>query len=634
MLGRFPDGVWYADFAPLKDAERVTLTLAAALDMHEEPGTPLLETLVDRLRDQRALIVLDNCEHVLGAAVELADRLIASSGDLKIIATSREGLGIEGERPLALRSLSLPAKSGAVDLAAAEASEAVRLFVDRAQVVDPGFALTDANVGAVAEICRRLDGIPLAIELAAARIRVLTIEDIAKRLDDRFRLLTGGSRTALPRHQTLRATIQWSYDLLTTEEQHLFQLLAVFSGGWTLEAATRVAGDRVDEFEVLGHITRLVDKSLVTMDREAEGESRYSMLETVRQYALERLNEGSEADAARTRHLAFYLALAEQAQARLAGRDQRMWLRRMALDQENYLAAHAWCDQSPTRAVEGLRLVGALRRFWLVRGLLELGMRITLEALNRDGASEPTAARVAALYAAAHFGFSLGDYAGARGLGEENLAIARKLGTLETMVDALRSLGIACFGLGDTKAAKEHMEEAVPLARQLSDPVRLGGVVSHLAECFALEGDLDRAEPLYLEALALNREIGDVQNLTIGLGNVSLVAIGRQDPERAAEWLREAVTLASPIQCSGILDMVGSVFALRGEWRRAARYFGGAESQRRLSGWRREPLDESINAPYIARTREALGDSEFDAAKAEGLAADAEALLAQARDWL
>jgi tetratricopeptide (TPR) repeat protein len=311
-----------------------------------------------------------------------------------------------------------------------------------------------------------------------------------------------------------------------------------------------------------------------------------------------------------------------------------MWLRRMALDQENYLAAHDWCGQSPTRVVDGLRLVGALRRFLLVRGLLELGMRITVEALNRDGASGPTTARASALYAAANIGFSLGDYAGARALAEENLVIARKLGTLETTVDALRSLGVACFGLGDLRAAKEHMEEALPLARQLGDPVRLGGVVAHLAECYALEGDLDRAESLYLESLALNREIGDVHNLAILLGNVSLVAIGRHDPERAAEVLREAVTLVSPNASSGAMDMIGSVFALRGEWRRAARYFGGAENRRRLSAWRREPLDESIIAPNIARTREALGDSEFEAAYAEGLAAEAEALLAQARELL
>jgi non-specific serine/threonine protein kinase len=633
VLARFPDGVWCAEFAPLKEAERVTLTLAAALDLREEPGTPLLETVIHQLRDQRALIVFDNCEHVLAAAAGLADSLIGSCGDLKIIATSREGLGIEGERLFALRSLSVPTKSGVDGLAAAEASEAVRLFVDRAQIVDAGFALTAANAPTVAEICRRLDGIPLAVELAAARIRVLTLEDIAKRLDDRFQLLTGGRRTALPRHQTLRATIQWSYDLLTAEEQQLFQVLAVFAGGWTLEAATRVAGDAADDGEVLERMARLVDKSLVTMDRE-DGASRYSMLETVRQYALERLNETGQADAARTRHLAFYLAEAEQAQRRLTGPDQRTWLRWMVLDQENFLAAHAWCNNSQARAMEGLRLVGALRRFWLIRGLLELGLQTTLEALGRDGAAEPTAPRVAALYAAANFRFSLGDYAGARRFGEESLIIARKLGTLETTCDALRALGVACFGLGDVKAAKEHLTELVLLARRLGDPVRLGGAVSGLGECLVVEGDLDGAEPLYLESLALNREIGDVQNTGIALGNASLIAIGRQDPDRAAEVLREAVTLISPIQCSGALDMVGSVFALRGEWRRAARYFGGAEAQRGLSGWHREPVDEMIIAPNVARTREALGDSEFETAKVEGRAADAETLLANARDWL
>jgi non-specific serine/threonine protein kinase len=634
LLDRFPGGVWYADFAPINDAERIALTLAAALDLREEPGTPLLDTIAKRLHNKKALIILDNCEHVLGSAAELADRLILSSEDLEIIATSREGLGIEGERLFALRSLSVPARSEAVDLAAAEASEAVRLFVDRAGAIDASFALTEANAPTVAEICRRLDGIPLAIELAAARIRVLKVEEISARLDDRFRLLTGGSRTALPRHQTLRATIQWSYDLLTGEEQHLLRLLAVFAGGWTLEAATRVAGDQADEFEVLERITRLVDKSLVTMDRESEGETRYFMLETVRQYALELLNETDEVDAARTRHQAFYLGLAEQGVPGLASPDQSQWTRRLTLEQENFLAAHAWCDQSPARAVEGLRLVGALRRFWLVRGLLELGRRVTLEALGREGAGEPTAARVRALYAASNFAFSLGDYARARDLGEESLIIARKLGTLETLCDALRALGAAWSALGDLKAAKLHAQELLVLARQLGDPVRLAGACSVLAECLLTEGDLDHAEPLYLEAAALNREIGDTRNLAILLGNVSLVAIGRRDPVRAAEVLREAASIIGPVQCSGTLDMIGSTFALREEWLRAARYFGGAETQRRLSGWHREPADEAINARHIARTREALGDVAFEAALAEGRATEAEILLANAQDWL
>ncbi len=284
--------------------------------------------------------------------------------------------------------------------------------------------------------------------------------------------------------------------------------------------------------------------------------------------------------------------------------------------------------------MEGLRLVGALRRSWLVQGLLELGRRVTLEALDRDGAGEPTAARVKALYAAANFSFSLGDYAGARRFAEESLVIARKLGTLETTCDALRVLGVACFALGDMGAAKKHLQEVVPLARQLRDPVRLAGVCSGLAEYFIADGDLDSAEPLHLEALALNREIGDVRNLAIALGNTALVSIGRRDPERAAEFLREGVSIMSPVQCSGILDMVGSVFALREEWLRAARYFGGAETQRRLSGWRREPVDEAINAPYVARTREALGDTAFEAALAEGGATEAEVLLANAGAWL
>jgi non-specific serine/threonine protein kinase len=290
LLASFPDGVWFVDLAPLKDAHRVALTVATVLGVPEQPGAPLADLLVRHLQSQRALLVLDNCEHVLDPAAELADTLLGACADLKLIATSREGLGIDGERIVSLRSLSVPPRAEAHTLATVEASEAVRLFVDRAQVVDPQFGLSEASAGPVAEICRRLDGIPLAIELAAARVRVLSVEEICARLDDRFRLLTGGSKTALPRHQTLRATIQWSFDQLAPQEQQLFRVFSVFAGGWTLAAATRVAGPEADEFEVLDAITRLVDKSLVTMEREVAGESRYAMLETVRQYAQEQLN--------------------------------------------------------------------------------------------------------------------------------------------------------------------------------------------------------------------------------------------------------------------------------------------------------------------------------------------------------
>ncbi|HEY3215839.1 MAG TPA: protein kinase [Candidatus Eisenbacteria bacterium] len=635
LLDAFPDGVWYADQAPIKEADRVPLTLATALGVRQEPQKSLLETLTERLRDQHALIVLDNCEHVLSAAAELTDAMVAVSTDLKVIVTSREGLGIDGERLLALRSLSVPAASTGTDLKAVEASEAGRLFVDRGQGVDARFALTEKTAPAVAEICRRLDGIPLALELAAARIKVLKVEEIAARLVDRFRLLTGGSRTALPRHQTLRSTIQWSYDQLTEPERRLFRLLSVFAGGWTLEAATRV-GDADDEFEVLDLMTRLVDKSLVAMESESEGSSRYAMLETMRQYAQERLNESGEGHSARERHLQFYLALAEQAEPNLRGPEQASWLTRLLQEQENLLAAHAWCERAQFSR-EGLRLVGALRRYWIFLGLHDLGRRVTTEALARPGASDGSAARAKALCAASHVAFFMGSYQEGRDRAEESLSIARHLGGEEAACDALGALGVSCYGLGEAETAKSHLNELIVRARALGDRSRLSVGLNDLAEVLRAEGDLDGAAPLYEEFLAITRDMGNRDNTVIGLQNLAMVAISRGAMDRAGKLLIEAISMVNPrsVQTIGDLtDCVSTWCAAQGKWIMAARLHGAAEAQLLKTGSRREPADEDIVAPFMERTRQALGEAAFDDAAAEGRAMGAELALAQARAHL
>ncbi len=368
LLATFPDGVWFVDLAPLLEAERVTLTMATALGLREEPGMPLINRLAAHLATRRTLIVLDNCEHVLAAAAELAEAVLAASANLKLVVTGREGLGITGEQSLALRSLSMPATS-ATDLHAIEATEAVRLFLDRARLVEPGFSLEAATAPLIAEICRRLDGIPLAIELAAARVKMLSVEEIRARLDDRFRLLTGGSKSALSRHQTLRAAIGWSFDHLSHEEQRLLCRLSVFAGGWTLDGAARVAGEDTDEFEVLDLLTRLGDKSLVMPERIEGGSTRYGMLETVRQYAQEQLNQSGETDETRMRHLAFYLALAEEASLKLHTPEQGAWLSRLDRERENLLSALAWCDRAQGEAESGLRLVTAIQAYWVHLGL-------------------------------------------------------------------------------------------------------------------------------------------------------------------------------------------------------------------------------------------------------------------------
>src|SRR5579859_364154 len=353
VLGEFRDGIWLVDLAPLADAALVPQSVASVLGVREEPGTALTRRIADVLHHKHLLLVLDNCEHLIGAVAELAEGLLRDCPDLKLLVTSREPLGIAGETAYRVPSLSLPPDDARTpsptrpEATAPAQSEAVRLFVDRASTVRPDFALTEANTAAVVQITRQLDGVPLALELAAARVRALGVEQIAARLDDRFRLLTGGSRTALPRQQTLRALIDWSWDLLAPEEKLLLRRLSVFVGGWTLEAAEAVCtakdegGRMKDETfqpsafilhpsDVLDILTRLVDKSLVVAD-EHDGASRYRLLETIRQYAREQLLQAGAAEAAaiRGRHVEFFLALAEQAAPALHSADQLVWMARL-----------------------------------------------------------------------------------------------------------------------------------------------------------------------------------------------------------------------------------------------------------------------------------------------------------------
>lgn len=311
QLEAFADGVWFVDLAPLKDVERVAAACAAVLGLREEGDTPLMAKLLEHLAARRTLLLLDNCEHVVDGVVALVESLLAGSCGTAVIATSREGLALSGEQIYPVRSLSLPASP---DIEAVQAAESVRVFVDRARLARPDFEVDADNAATVAEICRRLDGIALAIELAAARVTMLPVADIASRLDDRFRLLTGGHR-ALPRHQTLHAAMQWSYEQLAPAEQRLLRQVSVFAGGWTLRAAADVAGI-ADEYETLALLTALHDKSLLDVDRDvAGGRPRYRMLETVRQFALDRLNECGEGEAARHRHVEHCLAIAEEADA-------------------------------------------------------------------------------------------------------------------------------------------------------------------------------------------------------------------------------------------------------------------------------------------------------------------------------
>ena len=407
VMDEFANGVWLVELAALGDPRVVPLTVASVLGVKEEAGRPVVEALLRFVKDRKLLLVLDNCEHLLSACAELAAQVLLAGPQVKILTSSREPLRVAGETGYGVPALAVPEPDQAIAVATLERYEAASLFIERAHSAQPALQITDQNATAVADICRRLDGIPLAIELAAASVRALSVEGIAARLKDRFRLLTRGDTTALPRQQTLRALIDWSFDLLTEHERALLRRLAVFAGGWTLEAAEAVAADGdVSKADVLGLLANLVEKSLVTLDI---GSERYRLLETVREYAQERLDDSGEGDSARTRHLAFFLAYAEQARAKIVGPDQGAWLARLDLEAENLLAAHAWCDRVEGGGELGMRLVFAAKLYLFYRGRLALLHRATLEALARPGAEGRTLARCRALHTAGQVGFSHGS---------------------------------------------------------------------------------------------------------------------------------------------------------------------------------------------------------------------------------
>jgi predicted ATPase/tRNA A-37 threonylcarbamoyl transferase component Bud32 len=379
LSSRFSDGVYFADQSPIQDPDRVARAVAVAVDLTIDEQADARDSLTRHLQGKEVLLVLDNCEHLLASCQDLVDHLLTSTDQVHIIATSREALGVEGERVFAVRSLALPAADDGANLASVQSSEAVVLFLDRARLVVPGFSVNAENAAPIAEICRRLDGIPLAIELAAARVKVLSVEQIRSKLDDRFRLLTDGSRSAVPRHQTLLATIQWSYDQLSNEEQQLIRQLSVFAGGWTLPNVKPVVAGDADEFGLIDLLTRLVDKSLVFVDRERSTEARYGMLESVRQYALERLTALNEVNEVRQRHAAQFYALAQQAYPERFDRPEH-WADVLEREQDNLrVALISYRDSDIVRYLELLNLLGW---FWQRRSHLIDGREQLAAALD------------------------------------------------------------------------------------------------------------------------------------------------------------------------------------------------------------------------------------------------------------
>ncbi|MDR9449890.1 MAG: adenylate/guanylate cyclase domain-containing protein [Acidimicrobiia bacterium] len=534
LLDRYRHGVWLVELAPLTEPDLLPKTIASALAIREDPNRPITETLIDYLEERRALIILDNCEHLIDPVARLAERLLRSSAFLHILATSREGLAISGERLWQVPVLASPGEIEALDHL--PEYEAVRLFLDRARAVRPDFELTEENADAVSEICRRLDGIALAIELAAARLRVFSVQQVADRLDDRFRLLTGGSRTALPRQRTLAATMDWSFDLLSEQAQLLLRRLSVFQGGFTYNAAEGVcSGDRLDEAAVLDLLTELVEESLLLVEQGPE--TRYRMLETVRQYSQDKLTDSGEADGIRLRHALYMLDIARRGEAGLLGKDQATWVRTLQEERGNVRVALAWARDAGRPDI-GLGIARWMGRFWWQHGPFPEGRR-WLELMLSEASEEPSSDRAEALRWTAMLALHQGD------LVDADVLAHRSFDTYDAAGDATgRGLGMIAIAFvssarGDLDSAIAKLQEALETFETLDEPFWASIVLANLESMVRKMGDPERSAGLAQKMVANAQRLNDERLEALGRSALAVHALRRGNlDEFRAEYRR------------------------------------------------------------------------------------------------
>ncbi len=631
VAGDFADGVAFVPLAAVLDPALVIAAVARTLGVPEAGDRPLAERLASALRSRHLLLVLDNFEHVLAAASPVAN-LLAACPDLTALVTSRTLLRISGEHAEAIRPLGLPKASDQPPIAAIAEAEAVRLFVARARAAQPGFVLTDANAHAVAEVCRRLDGLPLAIELAAAKLRLLPAEALLARLARALPLLTGGGRDLPDRQQTMRGAIAWSYELLSSDERALLRRLAVFVGGFALDAAAAVAESAGGD--AFAGVEALAAQSLVHPVGAGPGEPRFGMLETVREFGLEQLEASGEVDAVRERHAAFFAALAEAARASMVFHSGAE-LERLRAEDGNLLAALAWLERSADPA-PFVGLAAALLYYWFVQSRYGEG-RQWLERAVVLGERTPVALRAPARTAAGMVAIFLGDYAGAEEHYAAAVALSEEVDDPAGMAMALGGYGLLAYRQGAYAVARERLERGLALS-QGADPADVAGrtyrikQVQILGDVATAEGDLADAAARFEEVAALARSDGFdwyLSDALPGLGNVALL---RGDVDRAEALYREAVPIAErfgdTLRLAGALVGLAAVAAARGQAELAARRIGAAEARYEIAGTVPFRRDERVFEGAAAAAQRALGEDRYRAARALGRAEPLEAITA------
>ena len=558
LIEGFKHGAWLVELAPLRDPTLVVQTIASTLGVREVAGRALLDSLIDYLQPRTLLLVVDNCEHLVESCALTLGALLRVCPNLRVLATSRDALGVAGEATYRIPPLARPDARRRHSVEELAQFEAVRLFVERAVQSDPLFALSESNASPVARITQRLDGIPLAIELAAAQANALTAMEIDARLNDRFLVLAGG-RSKLPHHQTLRATIDWSYDLLGDTERPLFRRLSVFSGGFPLDAAEEICpGGEIDVVDLLDLLTHLVDKSLVVAEG-LNGEVRYRMLETVRQYGQEKLVESEEAESLRGRHMAWFLELAEQNEPRLRGPEQIQALEVLEREVDNLRAALQWGRTLGEGGDGGMRLAAALARFWLLRGYLSEGRAWLDEALAAPADGFPLA-HARALYAAVALSFAQGEYAHSWIRAEEALSTFRQERDSAGMALTLNVMGNVCRNRGDYEQAEQLLTESAEIGRHLSSKWSLAESLNLLGLVARRRGDHVQALTFFTESLALWREIGDKWGLASSLGHLGVVARYQRDYPRSRVLHEESLALRREL--GDKFDMASSMISL------------------------------------------------------------------------
>jgi predicted ATPase/class 3 adenylate cyclase len=668
ILDQFPHGAWFVDLAPLSDPSFLAQSVAAVLSLHEEAGIPILAVLSNYLSSRSLLLILDNCEHMIEACARLAGSLLQASPGLKIMATSREPLGIAGESLLPVPTLSLPIEH--LDsirlnrrLSVIRNSEAVNLFVERAEHTNPAFRMTEANAIIIAQICRRLDGIPLAIELAAARTRVLHVEQILARLDDRFHLLTAGSRTALPRQQTLHALVDWSYDLLSETERRLFSRLSIFSGGWTLEAAEAICSDPgIDRSDILDTLASLVDKSLVISETTVES-TRFRMLETIRQYALEQLQVAGELDELRQRHLGYYFQFVQECEQGLVGPDPGPWLKLLDTEKDNCYAALAWSvTETANRGDETLQIAGGLWTWWLARGALSEGGQWLNRALS--GETQRTSPRAKALVSAAILTWQQGDYAEANHYLDESLSILRDLDppdlpglahathvqghlaldqtdypaackafqkSLDFYTDIgdhyyvgtlTSDLGLVAYHQGDYASAREYQESSLEIFQEHGNQEVIAQTMHRLGELARLEGDYSRAKECYEACLRTYQELGMKLDIASNKHKLGYIAQHEGDFQAARALFNESLSIQHEAgNKQGIAESLAGLAglaAVTGEPARSLCLFSSAQALLDAAGVHLAPADLVEWARDQALARDLLEDEDRARAECDG----------------